>query len=84
VIRADALTRCELVDGAAPQRRADLIAEPPLAARVPPSRLGLGDLVEEVDQKPAPSGGGSGLFGSPSLAGPSLYYEGATSFGPSA
>ena len=35
-------------------------------------------------QKPTPSGGGSGLAGSPGRAGPALYSDGATSFGPSA
>jgi hypothetical protein len=84
VIRADALARCELVDGATPERRADLVAEAPLTTRVLSSSVGLGKLVEEVDQKPMPSGGGSGLFGRPSRAGPSLYSDGATSFGPSA
>ena len=60
----------ELVDGAAPLDRADRVADPP-------------ELLEEV-QNPIPSGAASGLRGSCGLGPPSLYSDGATSFGPSA
>jgi hypothetical protein len=83
VVRADALARRELELRPAPERPPELLAEAPLAARELRPRLRFGQLVEEV-QKPIPSGGGSGLAGRPSRAGPSLYSEGATSFGPSA
>ena len=62
--------RRELVERATPERGGESLAET------------LGFVVEEV-QKPIPSSAGSGLVGSPGRGPPSLYSDGATSFGPS-
>jgi hypothetical protein len=64
------VSRRELVERAAPERPGETIVETP------------GLVVEQV-QNPTPSGAGSGLVGSPGRTPPSLYSEGATSFGPS-
>jgi hypothetical protein len=86
VVRAEALARAELVDRAAPADRPEPWADLELAGRVAVAVVARPELrCEEIDaQKPGPSGAGSGLVGSPGRAPPSLYSDGATSFGPSA
>ncbi len=64
------VSRLELVERAAPERGRETLAET------------LRLVVEEV-QKPTPSGAGSGLAANPGRGPPSLYSDGATSFGPS-
>jgi hypothetical protein len=85
VIRADPFALAELIDGAAPSERAEPRAELELARRIALTIVARPELrVEEIGaQKPGPSGAGSGLVGSPGRAPPSLYSDGATSFGPS-
>jgi hypothetical protein len=83
VVGRDALAGQELVGGPAPQRRPEVVAEPALALRVAGARVDGRKLVEEI-QKPTPPGAGSGLVTRPGRAPPSLYSDGATSFGPSA
>ena len=70
VIRPELVAGLELVERATPERGGESLAET------------LGFVVEEV-QKPIPSSAGSGLVGSPGRGPPSLYSDGATSFGPS-
>lgn len=83
VVGRDALAGRELVRRAAPERRSEVVAEPALAPRIAGARVNGRKLVEEI-QKPTPPGAVSGLVARPGRAPPSLYSDGATSFGPSA